>query len=56
LKLLANVVAGKVFEKEGEIEWQCRNCGFVHKGKKAPVECPACKHAQAYFEVKKTNY
>lgn len=56
LKLLKNVNDGKVFEKDEEIEWQCRNCGYVHKGKNAPNACPACQHPQAYFEEKKTNY
>lgn len=56
LKLLENVAKNQVFEKEEEIEWQCRNCGFVHKGTKAPKACPACLHDQAYFEEKKTNY
>lgn len=55
-KLYKNVVEGKVFEKDEAIEWQCRNCGFVFKGKKAPEKCPACQHPQAYFEVKKNNY
>lgn len=55
-KLLANIEEGKVFEKDEEIEWQCRNCGYVHKGKKAPEKCPACQHPQSYFEVKKNNY
>ncbi|MDD2293794.1 MAG: rubrerythrin family protein [Bacteroidales bacterium] len=55
-KLYKNVVEGKVFEKDEVIEWQCRNCGFVFKGKKAPEKCPACQHPQAYFEVKKNNY
>lgn len=55
-KLLAHVEAGDVFEREEEIEWQCRNCGYVHKGKKAPLKCPACAHSQAYFEPKKNNY
>jgi rubrerythrin len=55
-KLLANVEANKVFEKDEEILWQCRNCGFVFKGKKAPVKCPACQHPQAYFEPMKQNY
>lgn len=55
-KLLANVEANKVFEKEEEILWQCRNCGFVFKGKKAPAKCPACQHPQAYFEPMKQNY
>ena len=55
-KLLANIEADQVFKKDEEIEWQCRNCGFVHKGKTAPNLCPACEHPQAYFEPKKTNY
>ncbi len=55
-KLLANVEENKVFEKDEEVEWQCRNCGYVHKGKSAPKTCPACVHPQAYFEVKKNNY
>lgn len=54
--LLANIENGRVFEKDGEIEWQCRNCGYVHKGKSAPGACPACLHPQSYFEEKKTNY
>lgn len=55
-KLLANIAENTVFKKEEEIEWQCRNCGFVHKGKNAPNMCPACEYPQAYFEPKKTNY
>lgn len=55
-KLLANVNEGKVFEKDEEIMWQCRNCGWVFKGKKAPKTCPACEHAQSYFEPMKQNY
>lgn len=54
--LLERVEAGKVFERDEEIEWQCRNCGYVFKGKKAPMKCPACEHPQAYFEPKKNNY
>ena len=53
---IAEVEAEKVFEREEEIEWQCRNCGYIHKGKKAPKSCPACLHDQAYFEEKKNNY
>ena len=52
-KLLERVETGKVFERDEEIEWQCRNCGYVLKGKKAPMKCPACEHPQAYFEPKK---
>jgi rubrerythrin len=55
-KLLANLEKDQVFRKEEEIEWQCRNCGYVHKGKTAPGKCPACEHPQAYFEPKKQNY
>ncbi|MDR2120883.1 MAG: rubrerythrin family protein [Tannerella sp.] len=55
-KLLANLTNGSVFGKEEEIAWQCRNCGYVHKGKNAPQKCPACAHPQAYFEPKKENY
>ncbi|MCD7709807.1 MAG: rubrerythrin family protein, partial [Porphyromonadaceae bacterium] len=56
-KQLYNRVAnGTVFEEEEEVEWQCRNCGYIHKGKKAPDLCPACQHPQAYFERKKGNY
>lgn len=56
LKLLENVQNGKVFEKDEEVEWRCRNCGYVHKGKSAPKTCPACRHPQAYYEVKAENY
>lgn len=55
-KLLERVETGKVFERDEEIEWQCRNCGYVLKGKKASMKCPACEHPQAYFEPKKNNY
>jgi rubrerythrin len=55
-KLLDNMEKDQVFRKEEEIEWQCRNCGYVHKGKTAPGKCPACEHPQAYFEPKKQNY
>jgi rubrerythrin len=50
-KLLDNVNGFKVFKKDGAIFWKCRNCGFVYEGPEAPVECPACHHAQAYFEM-----
>ena len=50
--LLARVESGKFFERDEEIEWQCRNCGYVLKSKKAPMKCPACEHPQAFFEPK----
>jgi len=55
-KLLANLLDGTVFKKDEEIEWQCRNCGYVHSGDGAPTTCPACLHPQAYFEPMKQNY
>ena len=51
-----NIEAASVFAKEGEVVWQCRNCGFIYVGKEAPETCPACLHPQAYFEVKKENW
>ncbi len=54
--LLKNVQDGKVFEKDSSVVWICRNCGHVHVGNAAPDECPTCKHAQAYFEIKADNY
>ncbi|MEG2574030.1 MAG: rubrerythrin family protein [Bacteroides sp.] len=50
-----NIEENHVFEKENEVVWQCRNCGYIHIGKEAPKSCPACLHAQSYFEVKKEN-
>jgi len=55
-KLLANVRTGKVFKKDVVVKWKCRNCGYVHEGKEAPAQCPACLHAQAYYEVMAENY
>ncbi|MDR1372179.1 MAG: rubrerythrin family protein [Dysgonamonadaceae bacterium] len=55
-KLLADITNGTVFEQEEETTWQCRNCGYVHKGKSAPDKCPSCLHPQAYFEREKKNY
>ena len=51
-----NIETAKVFAKDNEVVWQCRNCGYIHVGKEAPEECPACKHPQAFFEIKKENY
>ena len=56
LKLLNNVEMQKVFEKSEEIMWECRNCGHLVIGKKAPQVCPVCNHPQSYFEVRKENY
>lgn len=56
LKLLDNIKSGKVFKKDKEIKWKCRNCGYVHEGKDAPDRCLACFHPQAFFEVMAENY
>jgi len=54
--LLNNVETKQVFEKAGIVMWECRNCGHLVIGEKAPELCPVCKHPQAYFEVRKENY
>ena len=55
-KLLANIENGEVWVKTGPNRWECRNCGHVHIGEKAPELCPTCKHPQAYFEIEAQNY
>ena len=54
--LLNNVETKKVFEKSSISVWECRNCGHIVVGKKAPEVCPVCAHPQSYFEVRKENY
>lgn len=54
--LLHNVEAKQVFEKAGIVMWECRNCGHLVTGTKAPEVCPVCKHPQSFFEVRKENY
>ena len=54
--LLSNVEMQRVFEKSEETMWECRNCGHLVIGKKAPAVCPVCAHPQSYFEVRKENY
>jgi rubrerythrin/Fe-S-cluster-containing dehydrogenase component len=54
--LLNNVDMKKVFEKADETIWECRNCGHLVMGKKAPNVCPVCAHPQSFFEVRKENY
>ena len=55
-KLLHNVEAKEVFEKSGVTLWECRNCGHLVMGTKAPEVCPVCKHPQSFFEVRAENY
>ena len=54
--LLKNVETAAVFAKSEVKVWECRNCGHLVVGTKAPEVCPVCNHAQAYFEVRKENY
>jgi len=54
--LLNNVNSGKVFEKDDIVIWRCLNCGYLHEGKEAPKQCPACAHPQAYFELLGENW
>ena len=54
--LLKNVETAKVFEKSEVKIWECRNCGHIVVGTKAPQICPVCQHPQAFFEVHKENY
>ena len=55
-KLLANIQGDLVFSREGDVIWQCSNCGHICVGKKAPELCPVCAHPQAYFQIKAENY
>lgn len=56
LALAKNIEEGKVFKKDAPVRWACRNCGYLHEGLKAPEQCPACAHPQAYFELEAVNY
>ena len=55
-KLLKNIEDEVVFSRDGDCIWQCRNCGHIVIGKKAPNLCPVCNHPQAFFELRATNY
>ena len=55
-KLLANVENGLVFSRDGDMVWQCSNCGHIVVGKQAPEVCPVCAHPQSYFQLKAENY
>ena len=54
--LLKNVKTAEVFAKSEVKVWECRNCGHIVVGKKAPEVCPTCAHPQSYFEVRAENY
>ncbi|HCT92488.1 MAG TPA: rubrerythrin family protein, partial [Lachnospiraceae bacterium] len=54
--LLNNVEMQKVFEKSEMAMWECRNCGHLVMGEKAPRVCPVCAHPQSFFQVRAENY
>lgn len=54
--LAANIEAGRVFKRDTEAVWRCRNCGYLHRGPEAPELCPACAHPRAHFELLGENY
>lgn len=55
-KLLKNIKDGIVFSRDGDTIWQCRNCGHIVIGKKAPGVCPVCLHPQSFFQIEALNY
>lgn len=55
-KLLKNIEDGIVFSRDGDTIWQCRNCGHIVIGKKAPGVCPVCLHPQSFFQIEALNY
>ena len=55
-KLAANLESGEVWVRVGENRWECRNCGHIYVGAKAPEICPVCSHPKAYFEIEAKNY
>lgn len=55
-KLLANIEGGLVFSRDGDMVWECRNCGHIHIGKEAPEVCPVCDHPRAHFMLRPQNY
>ena len=55
-KLLKNIQDAIVFSRDGDVIWQCANCGHIVIGKKAPEVCPVCDHPQSYFQIKAENY
>ena len=54
--LLANIEADRVFQRDGEVVWRCRHCGYLHSGTHAPEVCIACLHPRSYFEILGENW
>lgn len=55
-KLIDNIETGKVFSRDGDAIWVCRNCGHVVIGPEPPKVCPVCNHPQSFFELKADNF
>ena len=56
LKLAKNIESGEVWVRIGPKKWQCRNCGAIVRGEKAPDKCPVCDHPRAYFQLQQNNF
>lgn len=56
LALLDNLEKDRVFKRQEVVKWKCRNCGYIHEGEEAPLECPACAHSRSHFELLAENY
>ena len=54
--LAENIKAGRVFKRDSNVSWRCRNCGYLHKGNEAPEKCLACDHPRAHFELLGENW
>lgn len=54
--LIDNMSGSTVFAKSSDVMWICRNCGHIHVGTEAPLNCPVCSHPQAYFQLVSQNY
>ena len=55
-KLAQNIADKKVFSKDEETVWVCRECGHIHIGKQTPAVCPACQNSKEIFQIKANNY
>lgn len=56
VKLYENIEQGKVFRRDNQVVWKCRNCGYLHEGNEPPDNCPACDHSKSYYELWCQNY
>lgn len=55
-RLLANIKDGIIFSRDGDMLWECGNCGHIHVGPSAPEVCPVCAHPKSYFRLRAVNY